>query len=66
MKVQAKEADDKYCSTKHMFTNLEFKVKPHKNKTKFLQARVDTCSDVNLMHVQVSVQGFRLCHDFTK
>ena len=41
MKVQAKQANGKYQAPKHLFTNLEFKVKPHKNKTKFLWARID-------------------------
>ena len=44
MKVQAIQAYDKYPAPKHLFTNLEFKVKPHKNKTKFLQARIETCA----------------------
>ena len=45
MKVQAIQ--------KHLFTNLEFKVKSHKNKTKFLQARTDTCADVNIVPVSI-------------
>ena len=53
MKVEAKQADDKYPVPKHLFTNLEFKVKPHKNKTKFLWARVDTCADANSMPVSM-------------
>ena len=51
MKVQVKQANEKYPVPKHLFTNVEFKVKPHKIKTKFLQARTDTCTDVNLMPV---------------
>ena len=53
MKVQAKQVDDTYPAPKHLFTNLEFKVKPHKNKTKFLQARTETCTDINLMPVSM-------------
>ena len=53
MKVQAKQANDKYPTPQHLFTNLEFKVKPCKNKTKFLQARIDTCTDVNIMPVSI-------------
>ena len=53
MKVQAKQANDKYPAPKHLFTILEFKVKPHKNKPKFLQARIDTCADVNVMPVSM-------------
>ena len=50
MKVQA---NDKCSAPKYLFTNLEFKVKPHKNKTKFLSARIDTCTDVNIMPVSI-------------
>ena len=51
MKLQAEQANTKYPTPQHLFTNLEFKVKPHKNKTKFLWARIDTCTDVNIMPV---------------
>ena len=53
MKVQAKQANEKYPAPKHLFTNLEFKVEPLKNKTKFLQARINACADVNLMPVSM-------------
>ena len=53
MKVQATQANDKYSASKHPFTHLEFKVKPHNNKTKVLQARIDTCADVNLKLVSM-------------
>ena len=36
MRVQAIQPNDKDHTPKHLFTNLEFEVKPHKNKTKFL------------------------------
>ena len=36
MKLQAEQANTKYPTPQYLFTNLEFKVKPHKNKTKFL------------------------------
>ena len=53
IKVQAVQANNKYPTPKHLFTNLEFKVQPNKNKTKFLQARIDTCTDVNIMPVSI-------------
>ena len=53
MKVQAIQTDDKYPAPKHLFINLEFKVKPHKNKTKFLQARSDASTDGNIMPVNI-------------
>ena len=53
IKVQAEQAHAKYPTPQHLFTNLEFKVKPNKNKTKFLQVRIDTCADVNIMPVSI-------------
>ena len=53
MKVQAIQANEKYPTPKHLFTSLEFKVKLHKNKTKFLWTRIDTCADVNIMPVSI-------------
>ena len=53
MKVQAVQANTNVPTPKHLFTNLEFNAKPHKNKTKFLQARIDTCTDVNIMPVSI-------------
>ena len=37
----------------HLFTNLEVKVKLHKNKTNFMCARLDTYADVNIMPCSV-------------
>ena len=53
MKLQAKQADTNVPAPQHLFTNLEVKVKLHKNKTKFLCARLDTCADVNIMPCSV-------------
>ena len=53
MKLQAEQANARYPTPQHLFTNLEFKVKPHQNKTKFLQAKIDTCADVNIMSCSV-------------
>ena len=53
MKVQAKQANEKYPAPKHLFTNLKFKATPHKNKARFLQARIDTCGDVNIIPVSM-------------
>ena len=36
MMLQTKQANTNYPTPQHLFTNLKFKVKPHKNKTKFL------------------------------
>ena len=59
MKVQAVQANTNVPAPKHLFTNLEFKVKLHKNKTKFLQARIDTCADINIMPVSIYKYSFK-------
>ena len=59
MKVQDKKANTSVPVPKHLVTNLEFKFKPHKRKTKFLRARVDTCADVNLMPVSIYKKLFK-------
>ena len=59
MKVQDKKAHTSAPVPKHLVTYLEFKVKPHKRKTKFLRARVDTCADVNLMPVSIYKKLFK-------
>ena len=59
MKVQDKKDNASVPATKHLVTNLEFKVKPYKRKTKFLRARVDTCADVNLMPVSTCKNLFK-------
>ena len=53
MKVQAIQANDKYPAPNICLPNLEFKVKLHKKKSKFLQARIDTCVNVNIMPVSM-------------
>ena len=49
MKVQAKQADTNLPAPQHLMTNLPFKIKQHRNQTKFLWARLDTCTDVNII-----------------
>ena len=59
MKVQERKGNASVPIPKHLVTNLEFKVKPHKRKTKFLRARVDTCEDVNLKPVSIHKKLFK-------
>ena len=53
MKVKHKQAEDNCSDVQHLVTNLEYKLKPHRMRTKFLRARIDTCSIVNVMPVSV-------------
>ena len=46
--------DKKKCfEPQHLATNLEYRLKPQRRMTKFLRARIDTCSNVNVMPVSV-------------
>ena len=51
MKVKHKQAEDNCFDVQHLVTHLEYKLKPHARRTKFLRARIDTCSNVNVMPV---------------
>ena len=55
MKVQPQsdEAETKFTAPQHLATNLEIKLKPHKKKTKFLRARIDTCANVNVIPISM-------------
>ena len=39
--------------TQHLVTNLQYKMKPHGKRTKFLRARIDTCSNANVMPASI-------------
>ena len=37
----------------HVVTNIEYKLKPHRRRTKFLRTKIDTCPNINLIPVSV-------------
>ena len=37
----------------HLITNLAYRLKPHHTRNLYLRARLDTCTDVNLMPASV-------------
>ena len=49
MQIMKLQADHKSCDTQHLATNLHYKVKPYGKKTKILRAKIDTCSNTNVM-----------------
>ena len=53
--MQAKSAKESIMRNKpqHLVTNIEYKLKPHRRRTKFLRAKIDTCSNVNLIPISV-------------
>ena len=55
LQMQAKSAKDNTQKNRlqHLVTNTEYTLKPHRRRTKFLRATIDTCSNVNLIPISV-------------
>ena len=53
MQVKPAHAKTKMHKSQHLVTNIEYKLKPHRRRTKFPRAKIDTCSNVNLMQISV-------------
>ena len=53
MQIKKPQADQRSCETQHLVTNLQYKVKLHGKRTKFLRARIDTCSNANVMPASI-------------
>ena len=55
LQMQAKYTKDNTKKNKpqHLVTNIEYKLKPHRKRTRFLRAKIDTCSNVNLIPIGV-------------
>ena len=46
--------DEKQCfDVQHLVSNIEYKLKPHRRRTKFLRVRIDSFSSINVMPVSV-------------
>ena len=53
IQVKSTQPETKMQAKQHLVTNLEYKLKPCRRRTKFLRARIDTCSNVNMMPISV-------------
>ena len=55
LQMQVKSAKENTTMNKpqHLVTNIEYKLKPQRRKTKFLRPKIDPCSNVNLMPISV-------------
>ena len=54
LKVQSSnQAETKCVAPQHLFKNLVYVLEPHKKRTKFLRARIDTCANVNILPISV-------------
>ena len=55
VKIQQSQAEGKKIPTpSHLITNLAYKLKPHQIGNQYLRARLDTCTDVNIMPASVT------------
>ena len=43
------QANSKVPTPHHLITNLVYSLKPHHKRNQYLRARLDTCTDVNIM-----------------
>ena len=55
LQMQAKSAKDNIKKNKpqHLVNTIEYKLKPHRRRTKFLRVKIDTCSNVILIPISV-------------
>ena len=53
MQVKSAKENTKMNKPQHLVTNIEYKLKPHRRRTKFLRAKIDTCLNVNLIPISV-------------
>ena len=52
MQVKSNQAETKLQAPQHLVTNLACKLKHHR-KTQYLRARLDTCSNINIMPASI-------------
>ena len=53
VKIQCTQANTKIPTPHHLITNLAYRLKPHHKRNQYLRARLDTCTNVNIMPVSV-------------
>ena len=55
LQMQAKytKENTKKNKPQHLVTNIEYKLKPQRRRTKFLRTKIDTCSNINLIPISV-------------
>ena len=59
MQIKPAQADQESCETQQLFTHLEYKLKYYRKSTKFLRARIDTCSNANVMPASIYKKIFK-------
>ena len=59
IQIKLEQVYHESCETQHLFTHLEYKLKYHRRITKFLRARIDTCSSANVMPAGIYKKIFK-------
>ena len=49
------QSETKRVAPQHLITNLEYVLEPHKKRTKFLRARIDTGTNVTILPISVYI-----------
>ena len=49
VRIQHVQAESKFPTTPYLITNLAYKLKLHQKRSPYPRARIDTCTDVNIM-----------------
>ena len=53
VRIQCAQASSRIHTTSHLITNLAYKLKVHLKRNQYLRARLDTCTNVNIMPASV-------------
>ena len=59
LQLNPTQVETKISALQHFITNLAYKLKPNHKKTQYLRARIDTCTDINIMPVSVNKLVFK-------
>ena len=53
LKIQHTQGSLKILTSSHLITDLAYRLRPHHTRLQYLRARLDTCTDVNIMSASV-------------
>ena len=61
VRIQHTQADCKKIPTpSHLISNLAYRLKPHHTRNQYLRARLNTCTDVNIMPASIYKLVFKI------
>ena len=53
MQIKSTQAEIMFTTPQHLITNLAYKLNPQKKNTKYLRARIDPCTEANILPLSV-------------